>query len=126
MDQTAQIIVAFSFGVIFLIALLVIAIVIPNPTAAQYKVFRIVLSIAAAGAAAMVPGFLNIEFNPTTGFLVRAGGALAVFVIVYFFNPASLVANAPDSALPPSSLPPPPPPSNDPAAKFNNDTSSPR
>jgi hypothetical protein len=38
----------------------------------------------------MFPGFINIEVKPTTGLLIRAGVALAVFVIVFFFNPARL------------------------------------
>lgn len=87
---TAQIIIAFAFGVTFVVALMVLAIKFPRPTPFQYNVFRIVLSLAAAGAAAMIPGFINIEVNPTTGLLIRAGGALAVFVIVFFFNPAQL------------------------------------
>lgn len=87
---TAQIIIAFIFGVTFVVALIVLAIKFPHPTPFQYNVFRIVLSLAAAGAAAMIPGFINIQVNPTTGLLIRAGGALAVFVVVFFFNPAQL------------------------------------
>lgn len=90
MNPTAQIIVAFTFGVAFVVAMLVLAIKFPRPSPFQYSVFRIVLSLAAAGAAAMIPGFININVNPSTGFLIRAGGALAVFVIVFFFNPAQL------------------------------------
>lgn len=78
---------AYAFGVIFVIVILGIAIGIPNPTAFQYTVFRIVLALAAAGVAAMIPGFINVE----VGTAVRAGGAIAVFVIVFFFSPAKLV-----------------------------------
>ena len=78
------------FGVTFVVALIVLAIKFPHPTPFQYNVFRIVLSLAAAGAAAMMPGFINIEVSATTGLLIRAGGALAVFVIIFFFNPAQL------------------------------------
>jgi hypothetical protein len=49
-----------------------------------------VLALAAAGAGAMIPGFINLDLKPTEGLIVRAGGALAVFVIVFFFNPARL------------------------------------
>lgn len=88
-----QIAIAFTFGVLFVIVLLVLAIVFPKPTSFQYSVFRIVLSIAAAGVAAMIPGFINIELESTVGLIVRAGGALAVFVIVFFFNPARLAVH---------------------------------
>ena len=87
---TAQIIIAFTFGLTFVVTLIVLAIKFPHPTPFQYNVFRIVLSLAVAGAAAMIPGFITVELNPTTELLIRAGGALAVFVIVFFFNPAQL------------------------------------
>lgn len=90
---------AYAFGVIFVIVILGIAIGVPNPTSFQYTVFRIVLALAAAGVAAMIPGFINV----TVGTAVRAGGAIAVFVIVFFFSPANLVVqptkpNDPDQA----------------------------
>ncbi len=88
--EIAQIIVAFVFGVTFVVTLIILAIKFPHPTPFRYNVFRIVLALAAAGVAAMIPGFINLAFNPTTEFLVRAGGAIAVFVIVFFFNPAQI------------------------------------
>jgi hypothetical protein len=72
------------------VALLVLAVVFPEPTPFQYQVFRIVLTLACAGVAAVIPGFLALR-NDTAGLLLRAGGALAVFVLVYLQNPAQLV-----------------------------------
>jgi hypothetical protein len=89
MSRKAQQITAFAFGVIFLLIILAIAIAFPNPTHFQYTVFRIVLALAASGVAAMIPGFINVSVGPT----IRAGGAIAVFVIVYFFSPAQLVSS---------------------------------
>jgi hypothetical protein len=83
-----QKIVAFGFGVVFVISLLVLAVFFPAPTSFQYLVFRTVLSLAAAGIASMIPGFLEINISAW----LRAGGALAVFAVVYFNNPAQLVA----------------------------------
>ena len=106
-----QLIIAFSFGVTFVVTLIVLAIRFPNPTAFQYTVFRTILSLAAAGAAAMIPGFLNVELSATQAFLLRAGGALAVFVIVFFRNPAALLAQqdvdqkSATIPLPPATLP---------------------
>jgi hypothetical protein len=74
--------------VVFVVALLVLAIAFPNPTPFQYNVFRIILALAAAGFAATIPGFISVEI----GTWLRAGGALAVFAIVYFYNPAQIVA----------------------------------
>lgn len=91
--EKAQIIAAFIFGISFVVTLLVIAVKFPNPTSFQYSVFRITLSLAAAGVAAMIPGFINLDLSSGTQILIRAGGAIAVFVIVFFFNPAPLILN---------------------------------
>ncbi|HCG7109428.1 TPA: hypothetical protein NJ338_004995 [Vibrio parahaemolyticus] len=86
MNKRTQQIAAFSFGVVFVSILLTLAIFFSTPTSFQYLVFKTVLSLAAAGIAAMVPGFLQV----TLATWLRAGGALAVFVVVYFYNPAQL------------------------------------
>ncbi len=91
MNKAAQRKAAFIFGVAFVVTILILATIFPTPTAFQYQVFRAVLALAAGGIAAMVPGFLEVQIKA----LLRAGGALAVFVMVYFFNPAQLVANTP-------------------------------
>ena len=52
------------------------------------------LSLAAAGVAATVPGFLNLDLDLGTSLILRAGGALAIFVVVFFFNPAQLAVQS--------------------------------
>lgn len=89
-------IAAFVFGVIFVTALLSIAIVFPEPTPFQYQVFRIILALACAGVAAVIPGLLDLRTDSLMGLVIRAGGALAVFVLVYLVNPAQLVVPAPE------------------------------
>ncbi|EAR61994.1 hypothetical protein [Neptuniibacter caesariensis] len=89
MKKSTEKLLAYLFGVIFVIAILVIAIFIPSPKPFQYEVFKIVLAIATAGVAAFIPGFLNVQ----VGSWVRAGGAIAVFVIVFFFSPAKLAVD---------------------------------
>ena len=84
-----QQIFAFSFGVAFVIVLLLLAVAISNPTPFQYTVFRVVLALAAAGVAAMIPGFLQVNISSW----LRAGGALGVFAVVYFYNPAELIVD---------------------------------
>ena len=80
-------IAVFVCGVAFLITMLVVVLLVPNPTPAQLWVFRIIVAVAAAGFAAFLPGALDVQVSTW----VKAGGALAVFVIVYFFNPPELV-----------------------------------
>ena len=84
-----EILAIFIFGVVSVAVMLLIAIVYPAPTQFQQMVFRIVLALAAAGVGAVVPGFLNITYRN----LLRAGGAMALFIVVYFFNPASYVTS---------------------------------
>jgi hypothetical protein len=79
-------IMAFSFGVAGLIALVVLANAFPNPTPFQYLVCRIVLALAGAGIGAMIPGIFSFD-TP----VIKVGGAIVVFPIVFFFNPARLV-----------------------------------
>nr|WP_319514377.1 hypothetical protein [uncultured Cohaesibacter sp.] len=74
-------------GVGFMIALIVLAIAFPEPTLFQYEVFRIILSVAVAGFVAVIPGLLHVEIPG----IAKGTGALAVFLLVYFYNPAQLV-----------------------------------
>src|SRR4029077_13817790 len=85
---------AFAFGVVSLTAILVLAVAIPSPTVTQFESFRIVIALAAGGLAAVIPGLLDVRFGGTGRFALRAGGALGVFVIVYFFSPAHWVTGS--------------------------------
>ncbi len=84
----AQMLLAFSFGIIFISILLVIAFVTPNPTDFQIFVYRVVMSLAAGGIGAIIPGFLLVQVST----IVRAGGAIACFALVYLVNPPSLAS----------------------------------
>jgi hypothetical protein len=86
-SKSTERLIALISGVIFVAAILALAVAFPKPEPFQYLVFRIVLSIAAAGFVSMTPGFLQITISNW----IRAGGALAVFVIIFFYNPASLL-----------------------------------
>ena len=78
------------FATVFLVTLLVIAIAVKQPTPFQLFVFRVVLALAAGGAAWFIPGFIDVRINlPKVA--IRATGAIAVFLIVYLVNPPSLV-----------------------------------
>jgi hypothetical protein len=89
-DDTPRLnlILAFVFGVLFLVAILTLVIFIPNPTKAQAQVFSVILALAAGGFASVLSGMLNVRLTLTSKVAIGATGALAVFVIVYFFVPA--------------------------------------
>lgn len=83
-------IAAFSFGVIFLGLMIGIAVAIPEPTRFQYKFFRVAMALAAAGIGAVVPGLLQVEINQKYMPMIRAGGAIALFVLVYLIDPPAM------------------------------------
>lgn len=91
-DEKLFKLIAIVSGLILIIAILTLAMFVPNPTPFQYNVFRIVLSIAVAGLGAAIPGFLQVKI----GRWIAATGALAIFVLVYLYNPAQLVDAAAD------------------------------
>jgi hypothetical protein len=89
MSKKLQMYLSFGFGVVFVVIMLTIALLKPDPSNFQYSVFKTVLALAGGGVACMIPGFIEVRVGPW----VRAGGAIAVFVVLYFFSPASLVVS---------------------------------
>ena len=85
-ETNLPLILAFFFGVVFVATLLAIAVIVRHPTPFLYTVSRIILALAAAGVAAVIPGLLNV----TVSTILTASGALGVFAIVYFFAPAAM------------------------------------
>jgi hypothetical protein len=75
---------AYIFGAVMIGVVLVIALVLPEPTRFQRAVIWAILAMALAGVASVIPGFIEVNLRKW----VVAGGALAVFVVVYFFVPA--------------------------------------
>lgn len=81
---------AFISGIVFLGIILYIALSKPNPTEFQIFVFRVVLALAGAAFAVVIPGFLSTKFQMASNY-VKAGGAIAVFVVIFFFNPPAIL-----------------------------------
>ncbi|MBX2827986.1 MAG: hypothetical protein KTR22_07475 [Flavobacteriaceae bacterium] len=52
-------------------------------------IIRVIVALAAACISIALPGFVELETKSESrnAPLIKAGGALAVFVIVYLFNP---------------------------------------
>jgi hypothetical protein len=92
---------AFGFGAVFLLLSLVFALVafyLPKPANPEIVgnflyVMQVILAISASGVAAVIPGFLSVNVQQKLGaggtFGVRAGGAIAVFVLIFVFDPKS-------------------------------------
>jgi hypothetical protein len=75
----------------------VILFAVPNPSPDQWFVFRIILSVAAAGFGAALTGLLFRQNAPA----VRVLGAAALFAFVWFYNstaPSQAPATVAESA----------------------------
>ncbi len=95
--MTLQEIVAWASGVVFFLLLFGIAaysvVTGKQIVGGALLLFRIIIAVTGAAFAAVIPGFLNVNMKlPTT--VISAGGALAAFVILYFFNPPDRVSKA--------------------------------
>jgi hypothetical protein len=88
-----ELILAFLFGVIFC-SVLAYAGLRKEPIttdSGQFFFLRVLAALSAAGVASVIPGFLHVQLSPARILQLRAGGALAVFAIVYFVNPPLFV-----------------------------------
>jgi len=77
-------IVSLAVGIVLLLFVLSVVILYPCPTDSQRSIFKIVLAIAVAGLAAVIPGFFQMRFKK----IISAGGAIAVFAFIFLYNPA--------------------------------------
>lgn len=80
---SAQMVLAFIFGVIFVSVILYLSVTHTALDPFTRMVFLVVLSLAAGGVGAVLPGFI-VAGDPNK--LVRAGGAVAVFLVVLYFG----------------------------------------
>lgn len=82
--------IMLAAGAVLIGVLLLIACLLPNPTAFQFFIFRIVIALSASAFGCVLPGFLHIE-SKAKAFALRAGGTLALFVLIYMVNPPQYI-----------------------------------
>ena len=87
-----------------------------KPDKDLFALIRIVLSLAIAALGATIPGFLNVKIEKSQSLSLRAGGALALFLLTYIFTPSvvSIQSSEPTAAeinveIKPVSITPKPP-----------------
>jgi hypothetical protein len=80
--RTWEKVTLFAFGTFFLLVLLVISWFDRQPSASSWFIYISILAMAAGGIAALLPGAINVVINPG----IRAGGALAIAVLVFYFG----------------------------------------
>lgn len=82
-QHTKQIIV-LAFGFILICVVLGLSFARKSLTDQQFELLRIVLALAGSAFAVPITGFLNVKIKSSKSTLVQAGGALAVFTVIYF------------------------------------------
>jgi hypothetical protein len=83
-----EVVLAFTLGCIALAAVLWLSFRGEALNEQQFEIVRIVLALAGGGVGAMIPGFLDVGVKASTKLALRASGALAVLVVLYFWSPA--------------------------------------
>lgn len=93
--------VAVAFFIVGLISFLVIR---DKPFSdLNFAVFaRILLSLSCAVLGAVIPGFLQVDLHKK-GLAIRAGGALALFVLTFFFTPSVISPSSKSISIPKNS-----------------------
>jgi uncharacterized membrane protein len=86
--HTYQLLAYFS-GAAFLISILCIAVFIPNPTPFQTRVFLSVLALSAGAFGVVITGLLDIKASVGKQLTIGATGALALVVLMLFFDPTN-------------------------------------
>jgi hypothetical protein len=88
---------AFGFGCVFVAVILALAFGGNTLDDRRFEILRIVLALAGGGIGGVIPGFLDLNMKAGTKWALRAGGGLAVFIVLYFWSPAHWVAVPPGS-----------------------------
>ena len=83
-------ILAYVTGIVFVVTLIIIVFVVDPLNDHQFFVVKLIAAMAAAGFASILPGFFNIEMALTANLVVRSGGALGIFFLVWFIKPADI------------------------------------
>jgi tetratricopeptide (TPR) repeat protein len=85
MSKRASLTAVFVIGVACLIAIVAIAILIPEPSPFAQQVFKVLLALAAAGVGAFLPGTFGYESK-----LAKGTGATGLFVLVFVTDPSGI------------------------------------
>lgn len=81
-----QTLAAFAAALLLMVALLAV-VFLPHPTVFQVTIIRTICALCSAAFVSIVPGFLELKLEGPSSKLIRAGGSLAVFLIVYMLFP---------------------------------------
>ena len=82
-----QKIIAIIAAIILVATVVFLVVAGKSLTQEQFFGVRLLLTLAAAGVVAVLPGFLRVEMSPLINVGVRGGGAVGVFILLMYVNP---------------------------------------
>lgn len=77
-----------ALGAVLLMTALTLAFIFGKPTKLQSHLIRGTFALGAGAVASQIPGWLEVTISVGTKSAIAAGGAIAVYVISFFFVPA--------------------------------------
>jgi len=76
-----------AVGLVLLAVSITLGFVFAHPEPTQIFLIRATFALGAGGVGSIIPGLLNLNANLGTKLGITAGGALAVLVLMYLFDP---------------------------------------
>jgi hypothetical protein len=90
MNKKWQTIIQLVIGLSLLLSVGYFVLKNPDLTGMQYLMLRAIFSLAVVLVLSLfIPAKLNIDLTTTKGIVIHAGGWIAVFLILHFYNPPS-------------------------------------
>jgi len=80
--------ISLVLGIVLTLTALVLSFVFSKPTALQAQLIRSTFALGAGGLASQIPGLLNIQLSVNSQATITAAGAIAVYIVTFFFRPA--------------------------------------
>lgn len=75
-------------GIVFILLALALVFIFPNPQPLQKHLILAVFALGGGGFGGEIAGFLKADLTMSSKLTISAGGAAAIFVLLYFFFPA--------------------------------------
>jgi len=79
-----------AVGLVLLLLAIVLAFGRESPSGLQRQIILGTFALAAGGIGSIIPGLLKVDLTLDKKLKISAAGALAMFVILFFFTPAEL------------------------------------